>query len=63
VAVAPPPGAAPKPSEVGSAHADGLEHLPFVARTRGCTIVLEAEDYGKPFELVNAIQFLAGVVR
>ncbi len=43
--------------------ADGVEHLPFVTRVSGCAIILEAEDYGKAFELVNAIQFLAGVAR
>ena len=43
--------------------ADGVEHLPFVTRTSGRTVLLEAEDYGKAFELVNHLQFLAGVVR
>jgi D-amino peptidase len=43
--------------------ADGVENLPFVTRTSGCTVVFEAEDYGKAFELVNHLQFLAGVVR
>ena len=44
-------------------YADGVEHLPFVTRTSGRQVTFEAEDYGSAFELFNALQFLAGVVR
>jgi D-amino peptidase len=48
---------------VNPMYADGVEHLPFVTRTSGRQVTLEAEDYGSAFELFNALQFLAGMVR
>lgn len=43
--------------------ADGVENLPFITRSSGREVTFEAEDYGSAFELLNALQFLAGVVR
>ena len=48
---------------IDPSYADCVEHLPFVTRRDGRQILLEAEDFQSAFELVNAIQFLAGTVR
>jgi D-amino peptidase len=48
---------------IDPSYADCVEHLPFVTRTDGRQILLEADDFQSAFELVNAIQFLAGTVR
>jgi D-amino peptidase len=48
---------------VNPMYADGVEHLPFVTRTSGRQVTFDGQDYGSAFELLNSVQFLAGVVR
>jgi D-amino peptidase len=44
-------------------YADTLEHLRFVNRVDGRTVVFEAEDFLDAFELFDSLHFLAPVVR
>ncbi len=44
-------------------YADALEFLDFVTRLDGRTIEVEGADFAKAFERVNALHFLAPVVR
>jgi len=44
-------------------YADGVANMPFIQRLDGRTITFTSTDVIHAFELFNAIQFLAGVVR